>query len=59
MLASVEPTFDANKVQAWTLMVAATLYLLIVPVFFVTEAIMALAVVVARNVRRRIIKNGG
>lgn len=50
---SVVPTVVANRDQTWTGMVAAGLYLLIIPMFFVTEATMALAVVVARAVRRR------
>ena len=56
-LASVEPTVDAHKLQAWAL-IAVIFYFLIVPVFFLTEAIMTLTCVVARTVRHRIIKNG-
>jgi hypothetical protein len=56
-LALVAPNSDAHEPQAWAL-IAAILYSLIVPVFFVTEAIMALAGFVSREIRRWTIKNG-
>lgn len=57
-LASVESAPDADAYKAMTPMFAMILYFLIFPVFFVTEAIMALARVVARKVRRPIMESG-
>lgn len=58
-IAEVEANLDARAIQTMRLTLAACFYFELIPVFFLTEAIMSLATLVVRKLRVRKITTGG